>query len=87
MTIYQEVQKKAQAELDAVTGGTRLPTAADKENLPYLRALVSEVLRWRPIAPLGMPHNSLEDDTYGEYLFPKGTMFVPNIMYVRSSRL
>ena len=87
MTIYQEVQKKAQAELDAVTGGTRLPTAADKENLPYLRALVSEVLRWRPIAPLGMPHNSLEDDTYGEYFFPKGTMFVPNIMYVRSSRL
>ena len=53
MTRYPEVQKKAQQELDAVVGNDRLPTIADREHLPYLRALVSEVLRWYPIGPLG----------------------------------
>lgn len=56
MTLYPEVQKKAQAELDAVIGPDRLPSFEDKENLPYVSALCSEVMRWMPVAPLGMSH-------------------------------
>ena len=40
MVIYPETQKRAQAELDAVVGRARLPTFADYENLPYIRAMV-----------------------------------------------
>ena len=59
MTLYPAVQKKAQEELDSVVGTDRLPELADKEDLPYVDALVKEVLRWNPVAPLGMlsfPH-------------------------------
>ena len=53
MTLYPEVQRKAQEEIDRVIGSDRLPTFADRENLPYLEALVSEVHRWTPVTPLG----------------------------------
>lgn len=54
MTIYPEVAAAAQSELDTVLGPTRLPSFADRENLPYMNALVSEVLRWHSVAPIGM---------------------------------
>ncbi|KAJ3552901.1 hypothetical protein NM688_g3906 [Phlebia brevispora] len=79
MVLYPEVQKKAQAELDAVVGSDRLPTFEDQDRLPYISALCSEVLRWMPIAPLGVPHRSLEDDVYCGYFLPKDTVFIANI--------
>lgn len=53
MALYPEVQKKAQAELDAVVGSTRLPTMADRARLPYIEGVIREVYRWNPVAPLG----------------------------------
>jgi cytochrome P450 len=53
MALHPEVQKKAQAELDAVVGNGRLPTVADRSSLPYLECIMSEVLRWQPVAALG----------------------------------
>lgn len=52
MTLYPEVQRRAQQELDAVVGSDRLPTLEDRDQLPYLCALVSEVYRWMPVVPL-----------------------------------
>jgi len=53
MVLYPDVMRKAQHEIDVVVGSGRLPTFADTLNLPYVRAIVMEVLRWRPAAPLG----------------------------------
>ena len=53
MLTWPDTMHKAQAELDEVVGRHRLPTFKDKEKLPYVRAMVNEVLRWRPAAPLG----------------------------------
>lgn len=53
MTLYPDVQKRAQAEIDAVVGPDRLPTLADYGSLPYVGALVQELLRWAPAAPQG----------------------------------
>ena len=53
MTLYPEAQKRAQAELDQVLGGDRLPNFSDKDRLPYVHALLKEVLRWIPVLPLG----------------------------------
>ena len=44
MVCFPEVQIKAQAELDRVVIG-RLPEFDDIEELPYLSAIVKEVLR------------------------------------------
>jgi cytochrome P450 len=53
MTLFPEVQKKAQAEIDAVVGNDRLPSFSDRSQLPYVDALAKEVLRWNVVAPLG----------------------------------
>ena len=54
MLLYPETQKRAQEELDMIVGRARVPTFADMANLPYVRAMVKEVVRWRPVTPLGM---------------------------------
>ena len=55
MTLYPDIQARAQAELDAVIGHDfqRLPSFADKDSLPFVNAMVLEVLRWHPAVPLG----------------------------------
>jgi cytochrome P450 len=79
MLAYPETQARAQAELDAVVGRNRLPTFADYPHLPYIRAMVKEALRWRPIDPVGLPHRSTEDDWYNGMFIPKGTICIPNV--------
>lgn len=54
MSLHPEIQKRAQSEIDAVTGGQRLPLCADLEHLPYLRRVMQEILRWGTVAPLGL---------------------------------
>jgi cytochrome P450 len=54
MTLFPDVQKRAQAEIDAVVGPGRLPSFADRDSLPYTEALVKEVLRWNVVLPTGM---------------------------------
>ena len=78
MVLHPEVQAKARAELDAVLGEGHLPTFADEQSLPYLSALVSELLRWETVAPFAIPHLSTEDDVYNGCAIPKGTLVIPN---------
>jgi cytochrome P450 len=87
MMLHPGAQTRAQQEIDAVIGTDRLPTFSDRSNLPYCNALWWEVLRWNPIAPLGLPHAAAQDDTItvktvaGDetYLIPKGAVILPNI--------
>jgi len=79
---YPETQARAQAELDAVVGRTRLPTFADYPHLPYIRAMVKEALRWRPVDPVGLPHRSIEDDWYEGMFIPKGTVCIANVWHL-----
>jgi cytochrome P450 len=66
MVHYPEVQAIAQAEIDRVVGQDRLPTYSDRLSLPYVEAVYKEVLRWHPVAPLGVPHclDWDKDDVY-----------------------
>ena len=53
LTLFPDIQKQAQAEIDAVVGSDRLPKFSDRDSLPYVDALAKEVLRWSVVAPLG----------------------------------
>ena len=53
MALYPEVQKKAQAEIDAMVGPDRLPEFYDRPSLPYINAVVKELIRWNLVTPLG----------------------------------
>ncbi|CDO77905.1 hypothetical protein BN946_scf184692.g3 [Trametes cinnabarina] len=80
MLHFPDAMKKAQAELDEVVGGDRLPQFEDQERLPYLHALINETLRWRPIAVLGgTPHAVTADDEYNGMFIPKGSTVFANL--------
>ncbi|KAI9467400.1 cytochrome P450 [Lactarius psammicola] len=78
MTLYPEVQRKAQAEIDQVVGNSRLPDFSDQDALPYVQAVLKEVLRWHPVAPLGGPRKIIESDIYDGYFIPAGSTIIPN---------
>jgi len=80
--LHPEIQKVAQEELDAVTMRERLPTFEDRPRLPFVDAICKEVTRWRPIAPLGVPHATTEDDVYEGYFIPKGAIVATNVWAV-----
>ncbi|KAJ7481760.1 cytochrome P450 oxidoreductase [Mycena latifolia] len=82
MLLYPDARDKAQAELDAVVGTHRLPTFSDRENLPYIEALMKELLRWHPVGRLCIPHRALEDDIYNGYLIPKGSIILPHMWHM-----
>ena len=82
MLAYPKAQTRGYAELDAVVGRTRLPTFADYPHLPYIRAMVKELLRWRPISPIMAPHRSTEDDWYEGMFLPKGTICLANVWHM-----
>jgi len=77
-TLYPEMVRLAQKELDQVTGGDRLPDFSDKPQLPYISAIVKEILRWRPPTPLGGGHRVLEDDVYRGLFIPAGAVTMDN---------
>jgi hypothetical protein len=53
LVLYPQVQKRAQAEIDAVIGRDRLPTFDDGPRLPYIEALCKETIRWQMPLPSG----------------------------------
>ncbi|KAJ6468323.1 cytochrome P450 [Mycena sanguinolenta] len=79
MILFPDVQKKAQAEIDAVVGQGRSPGFEDYEALPYVQALIKEVTRWRCIAPTGVPHSTIQDEVYNGMFIPKGATVYANI--------
>jgi cytochrome P450 len=81
MVLYPQVQAKAQEELDRVVGSVRLPTFEGRSNLPYVNALVLEVMRWHTVAPTGFPHVSTANDIFEGWLIPKGTLVIPILWY------
>ena len=83
MLRYPAWQTKLQEEIDQVVGPNRLPAFEDMPNLPTLRAVVLEGIRYRSVhAEIGIPHRLSQDDIYEGYFFPAGTIFHANIRSV-----
>ncbi|KAJ7506022.1 cytochrome P450 [Mycena galericulata] len=78
MTLHPEVQKKLQAEIDACLT-ERLPTFADRPQLPFMEATLVEVMRLIPPLPLAVPHRLDEDDVYRGMFIPRGSLVLANI--------
>ncbi|KAI1431251.1 cytochrome P450 [Xylaria sp. CBS 124048] len=81
MIARPEAQRRARAEVDRVcTDGEtlRLPQMTDLEDMPYIAAMIKEVLRWRPTVPVVPPHQLTEDLEFDGYYIPAGTNFMIN---------
>ncbi|KAJ8588732.1 cytochrome P450 [Rhizopogon salebrosus TDB-379] len=81
MVLHPEVQARAQEEIDSVIGKDfkRMPDWSDRASMPYVDAVIRETLRWFPVAPMGIPHGTVDDDVYEGYYIPKGATVIANI--------
>ncbi|KAJ7251443.1 cytochrome P450 [Mycena rebaudengoi] len=79
MLANPDVQKRAQEEIDTVVSEGHLPSFDDEESLPYVSAIVKEVLRWKPVTPIGILQAVAVEDTCRGYKIPAGSIIVPNI--------
>ncbi|PHH61031.1 hypothetical protein CDD81_853 [Ophiocordyceps australis] len=77
MVNFPEVQRKAQAEIDAIVSTGSFPRIEDREKMPYIEAIIKEVYRWSPVAPMGVPHALEQDVVFHEYLLPRGAYVLP----------
>lgn len=77
MTSKIDSQRRAQAEIDSVVGTDRLPDISDQAKLPYVEALYKEIIRWKSLGSIGVPHLADEDDEYENYCEFQGSLRRP----------
>ncbi|KAI3711959.1 hypothetical protein L1987_70508 [Smallanthus sonchifolius] len=68
-----EIFQKATEELDRVIGKNRWVQEKDMPNLPYIEAIVFEVMRLHPVAPMLVPRRAREDCKVAGYDITEGT--------------
>ncbi|XP_059665349.1 cytochrome P450 71AU50-like [Cornus florida] len=76
---HPRVMKKVQKELEEVVGMDRLVEESDLESLEYLDMVLKEAFRLHPIAPLLIPHESMEDCTVDGFHIPKKSRITINV--------
>ena len=84
---YPMAYEQARAEIENICGvgdTARLPGMQDMASMPFVCAVVKEILRWRPTVPLIPPHQLTEEIEYEGYNFPVGTNFLINTIAVCS---
>eukprot|EP00252_Welwitschia_mirabilis_P001842 TRINITY_DN117_c0_g1_i4.p1 TRINITY_DN117_c0_g1~~TRINITY_DN117_c0_g1_i4.p1 ORF type:complete len:511 (+),score=31.47 TRINITY_DN117_c0_g1_i4:217-1749(+) len=74
-----QVLSRLQEEMDAIVGKNRLIEEDDTQKLPFLSAVIKEVLRVHPIAPFLLPHRAIRETELGGYRIPKDTQILVNI--------
>ncbi|XP_076449011.1 steroid 17-alpha-hydroxylase/17,20 lyase-like [Babylonia areolata] len=58
---HPDIQHRLQQDVDRVVGRSRPPSLADKAHLPYVEAVLMELLRYISHVPLAVPHYTMCD--------------------------
>jgi len=76
---HPRIMKKVQKELENVVGLERMVEESDLDSLEYLDMVVKETMRLHPVAPLLLPHESIEDCTINGYHIPRKARVMINV--------
>ncbi|QRV88264.1 cytochrome P450 family protein [Ceratobasidium sp. AG-Ba] len=79
MALHPEIANAARAEIDSVVDRDRLPILSDRESLPFFEAVLLEIMRLWPPAPLGIAHCTSQEVEFRGYRIPKGATVYSNI--------
>lgn len=80
MVLHQDIQTQVQQELDTCVGNHRHVQDSDLPRLPYLQAIVKEVLRMHPPGPLlSWARLAVHDVHVGKFFVPAGTTAMVNM--------
>ncbi|CAD5216364.1 unnamed protein product [Bursaphelenchus okinawaensis] len=82
LVLHQEIQKKVHDEIDANISSDRFVTMADRPNLPYLMAVLTESQRCANIIPLNPPRKTTEDINISGYDIKKGSIVFAQIAVI-----
>jgi len=69
-----QIQSRLQKEMDGILGHDRQPVLDDEPKLPYLQAVILEMLRHSSIAALAIFHETTSDTQVGDYFIGKNTL-------------
>ncbi|XP_046401397.1 methyl farnesoate epoxidase-like [Ischnura elegans] len=71
--LYPDVQARLWEEMKRELGVGCCPCLEDRPRLPYLEAVLQEVMRINTIAPTAVPHRVTQDTTFAGFNIPKNT--------------
>ncbi|XP_038895182.1 cytochrome P450 71AP13-like [Benincasa hispida] len=76
---HPETMKRAQNEIRSIVGERRIVSESDVLEMPYLKAVVKEVLRLHPPVPVSVPRETREDVRIEGYDIPAKTRVFVNL--------
>uniref|UniRef100_A0A671VJL0 Cytochrome P450 2F2-like n=1 Tax=Sparus aurata TaxID=8175 RepID=A0A671VJL0_SPAAU len=76
---HPHIQERCQQEIDTVLEGKEKATFNDRNNMPYMQAVIHEVQRVANTVPLSVPHCTTKDTELMGYSIPRGTLIIPNL--------
>nr|CAD7571450.1 unnamed protein product [Timema californicum] len=79
LVLNPQVQEKTHEELDRVVGRSRKVSMEDRQSLPFIEAVLAEVVRINPIAPICALHRATKDTQLEGYSIPKDTLLIPSL--------
>ncbi|XP_041852021.1 cytochrome P450 2F2-like [Melanotaenia boesemani] len=79
---HPHIQERCQQEIDLVLEGKDRPSFEDRNNMPYMQAVIHEVQRISNTVPLSVFHCTTRDTELMGYSIPTGTMIIQNLASV-----
>uniref|UniRef100_A0A3Q3XC21 Uncharacterized protein n=1 Tax=Mola mola TaxID=94237 RepID=A0A3Q3XC21_MOLML len=76
---YPHIQERCQEEIDEVLEGKDQATFNDRNQMPYVQAVIHEVQRISNTVPLSVFHCTTKDTELMGYSIPKGMLIIPNL--------
>lgn len=84
--IHPEVQTKIQEEIDRVIGRKVQPNLNHRKDMHYTEATIREIMRYKTLVPLSVPHRSTQDAEFMGYFIRKGTIMITNLFSLHSDK-
>ncbi|KAG9454530.1 hypothetical protein H6P81_007434 [Aristolochia fimbriata] len=82
-----EIMEEAREEVEQVVGLEKEVKESHLPRLSYLRAVLKETLRLRPVVPLMLPRTPSQPSTLGGYTIPIGTRILVNMWAIQRDPL
>ncbi|XP_029289156.1 LOW QUALITY PROTEIN: cytochrome P450 2D15-like [Cottoperca gobio] len=79
---YPQIQERCQQEIDKVLDGKDEACFEDRNQMPYVQAVLHEIQRIANTVPLAVFHCTTKDTELMGYSIPRGTIIIPNLTSV-----
>nr|CAB3235591.1 cytochrome P450 2C42-like [Phallusia mammillata] len=81
---HPEHMKRIQQEIDSVVGSNEQLTLSHRDSMPFSCAIIHEVMRYRTLIQLCVPHATSKEVDLREFHLPKSTMIRANLWAVHN---